>query len=39
MRIDAMTSDLDVYRSAKLLIEQHGDKASIHTCGAGPRDA
>ncbi len=25
-----MISDLDVYRSAKLLIEQHGDEAPIH---------
>lgn len=25
-----MTSDLDVYRSASLLIEQHGDEAPIH---------
>ena len=25
-----MTSDLDIYRSAKLLIDQHGDDASIH---------
>ena len=26
----AMTSDLDVYRSAKLLIDHHGDEAPIH---------
>lgn len=25
-----MTSDLDIYRSAKLLIDQHGDTAPIH---------
>ena len=25
-----MTSDLDIYRAAKLLIDQHGDKAPIH---------
>ncbi len=25
-----MTSDIDVYRSAKLLIDQHGDEAPIH---------
>ena len=25
-----MTSDLDIYRSAKLLIDQHGDEAPIH---------
>ncbi len=25
-----MNSDLDVYRSAKLLIDQHGDEAPIH---------
>ena len=25
-----MNSDLDVYRSAKLLIDQHGDEAAIH---------
>ncbi len=27
---DAMTSDLDIYRTASLLIEQHGDQATIH---------
>ena len=25
-----MTSDLDIYRSAKLLIDRHGDDAVIH---------
>ncbi len=25
-----MTTDLDIYRSAKLLIDQHGDEAPIH---------
>ncbi len=25
-----MTSDLDIYRSAKLLIKQHGEDAAIH---------
>jgi len=25
-----MPSDLDIYRSAKLLIDQHGDEAAIH---------
>ncbi len=25
-----MTSDLDIYRAAKELIKQHGDKAPIH---------
>ena len=25
----AMTSDLDIYRSAKLLIDQHGEDAPI----------
>ncbi len=25
-----MTSDLDIYRSANVLIKQHGDKAPIH---------
>ncbi len=25
-----MISDLDIYRSAKLLVEQHGDEATIH---------
>ena len=25
-----MASDLDIYRSAKLLIDQHGDEAPIH---------
>ncbi len=25
-----MTSNLDIYRTANLLIEQHGDEATIH---------
>ena len=25
-----MTSDIDIYRTANLLIEQHGDQATIH---------
>ena len=25
-----MTSDLDIYRSAKLMINQHGEDAAIH---------
>ena len=25
-----MTTDLDIYRSAKLLIDRHGDEAPIH---------
>ncbi len=25
-----MTSDLDIWRSAKLLVNQHGDDAQIH---------
>ena len=25
-----LVSDLDIYRSAKLLIDQHGDEAPIH---------
>ena len=25
-----MTSDLDIYRTARLLIDQHGDEAPIH---------
>ncbi len=25
-----MTSDLDIYRSAKLLIDQHGEDAATH---------
>ena len=25
-----VTSDLDIYRSAKLLIDQHGEDAAIH---------
>ena len=25
-----MTSDLDIWRSAKLLIDKHGDEAPIH---------
>ena len=25
-----MTSDLDIYRSAKLLIDQHGEEAARH---------
>ena len=28
--VKAMTCDLDIYRSAKLLIDQHGDEAPIH---------
>ncbi len=26
----SVTSDLDIYRSAKLLIDQHGEDAAIH---------
>ncbi len=26
-----MTPGIDIYRSAKLLIEKHGDEAPIHT--------
>ncbi len=26
-----MISDLDIYRTAKLLLDQHGDEASIRT--------
>ncbi len=26
----AMTSDLDIYRSAQLLIDQHGEDATTH---------
>ncbi len=40
-----MTSDLDIYRSAKLLIDQHGEDAAIHAAmqadkraGAGDRE-
>jgi hypothetical protein len=25
-----MTSDLDIYRTAKLLIDQHGEDAALH---------
>jgi hypothetical protein len=25
-----MTSDIDIFRSAKVLIDQHGDSAAIH---------
>ena len=25
-----MTTDIDIYRSAKVLIDQHGDNAAIH---------
>ncbi len=25
-----MTSDLDIYRAAKLLVDKHGDEAPIH---------
>ena len=28
--LKAMTSDLDIYRAANLLIKQHGDDAPIH---------
>jgi hypothetical protein len=31
-----MTSDLDIYRAAKLLIDQHGDEAAL--CAAGRAD-
>ena len=27
---ESMTSDLDIYRTATLLIKQHGDEAAIH---------
>ena len=27
---EAVTSDLDIYRSARLLIDQHGDEAPIN---------
>ena len=27
---ETVTSDIDVYRSAKLLIDKHGDEAPIH---------
>jgi len=27
---ESMTSDLDIYRAATLLIKQHGDEAPIH---------
>ncbi len=27
---NAMTSDLDIYRSANLLVQQHGEDAPIH---------
>ncbi len=29
-KIEAMTSDLDIYRSATLLVKQHGPDAPIH---------
>ena len=29
-KIEAMTSDLDIYRSAQALIKQHGEDAPIH---------
>jgi hypothetical protein len=35
-----MITDLDIYRSAKLLIDRHGDEAPIHAAmraGAPPR--
>ncbi len=28
---DSVTSDLDIYRTANLLIKQHGDEAPVHT--------
>jgi hypothetical protein len=31
-----MTSDLDIYRAAKLLIDKHGDEAAL--CAAGRAD-
>ena len=30
-----MTSDLEIYRSAKLLIDRHGDDAPIHAAMRG----
>ncbi len=30
-----MTSDLDIYRSAKLLIDQHGEDAARHAAMCG----
>ncbi len=29
-KIEAMTSDLDIYRSAQALIKQHGQDAAVH---------
>ncbi len=31
-----LTSDLDIYRSAKLLVKQHGKEAPIHAALATP---
>ena len=35
--MEAMTSDLDIYRSAKLLIDQHGEDALIFTAQQADR--
>ena len=31
-----MTSDIDIYRSARLLIDQHGDEAAIRAADGRP---
>jgi hypothetical protein len=30
---EGMTSDLDIYRAAKLLIDKHGDEAALYAAG------
>ena len=32
-----MTTDIDIYRSAKLLVDQHGDEAAIHAAMSADR--
>ena len=32
-----MTPDIDIYRSAKLLVDRHGDEAPIHAAMSGYR--
>ncbi len=35
-KIEAMTSDLDIWRSANLLVKQHGEDAPIEAASRGP---
>ena len=33
--VKPVTSNLDIYRAAKLLIDQHGDEAAVHAAMRG----